>query len=197
MKLYLVRHGQSVGNEKKLFFGVSDHPLTALGLRQAEDAAEKLRADGVEFARCCASDLVRAWDTAEICLRGRSLAAESCPDLREQDMGEFEDLSWEQAQQSHGDLVMRLVTDWFHVAPPRGESVEQMQRRVGACVDEIIRRGEDTLIVAHNGSLSLILVHLGLAGEREVMVPGRFFEHGTYSTVSVENGRAELVCFNR
>ena len=27
MYLYLVRHGQSVGNEKQLFFGHRDHPL--------------------------------------------------------------------------------------------------------------------------------------------------------------------------
>ena len=38
MYLYLVRHGQSVGNERRLFFGWSDHPLTELGREQARQA---------------------------------------------------------------------------------------------------------------------------------------------------------------
>lgn len=197
MYLYLVRHGQSVGNEKKLFFGYSDHPLTELGRRQAEEAAAKLREDAVIFTRCCASDLSRAWETAQVCLQDTSVVAESCPALREQNMGEFEDLSWEQAQQSHGDLVMKLVTDWFHVSPPNGECAADMEHRVGVCVDEIIQRGENTLIVAHNGSLSLVLTHLGLMKREEAMTQGRFFAHGTYSAIRIEDGEAELICFNR
>ena len=41
MYLYLVRHGQSAGNERQLFFGSSDHPLTQLGREQARLAADK------------------------------------------------------------------------------------------------------------------------------------------------------------
>ena len=178
MYLYLVRHGQSVGNEQKLFFGWSDHPLTELGREQARQAAEKLK--DISFTRCVASDLSRAWETAQICLEGRRIVPEPCPGLREQNMGLFEDCTWEQAQASHGDLVMRLVSDWFHTTPPEGEGPEEMARRVGNCVDEMVRRGEDTLVVAHNGSLSLILKHLGLAGEDELLRPGCFFHHGLH-----------------
>ena len=49
MYLYLVRHGQSTGNERQLFFGVRDYPLTELGREQAKQAADKLRE--VEFTR--------------------------------------------------------------------------------------------------------------------------------------------------
>ena len=44
MYLYLVRHGQSEGNARRLFFGHTDYPLTALGREQARQAADKLRA---------------------------------------------------------------------------------------------------------------------------------------------------------
>lgn len=194
MYLYLVRHGQSVGNEKKLFFGRSNHPLTQLGREQAKQAGEKLK--GVSFTRCVASDLARAWETALICLEGRGIVPEACPGLREQDMGLFEDCTWEQAQAGHGDLVMRLVTDWFHTTPPEGEGPEEMARRVGACVEDILRRREDTLVVAHNGSLSLILKHLGLAGEEELFRPGYFFGHGAYSDIEIQDGKVELKWFN-
>ena len=42
------------------------------------------------------------------------------------------------------------ISDWFHVTPPGGESPAQMADRVGRCVDQIIEKGGDTLIAAHN-----------------------------------------------
>ena len=197
MYLYLVRHGQSVGNEKQLFFGRSDHPLTELGKAQARDAAEKLKE--VSFTRCLSSDLIRAWDTALACVEGRDVEVEAAPALREQDMGVLEDLTFAQAQERCGELFERMLDDWIHVDPPEGESVAHMIRRVGDCMDEIVRRGEDTLIVAHNGSLSLILRHFGLAEETELMDHkfNWFFRHGTYSVIRVEEKVAELVHFNK
>ena len=197
MYLYLVRHGQSVGNEKRLFFGRSDHPLTGLGWEQARQAADKLRE--VSFTRCVSSDLARAWDTARICVEGRGIGVEVDPALREQDMGEMEDLTFAQAQERFGELFERMLDDWIHVDPPDGESVAHMKQRVGACVDRIVCRGEDTLIVAHNGSLSLILSHFALAEDRELMNHdfNWFFQHGTYSVIRVDETGAELICFNR
>ncbi|MDE6591184.1 MAG: histidine phosphatase family protein, partial [Oscillospiraceae bacterium] len=118
MYLYLVRHGQSVGNEKQLFFGVRDHPLTELGREQARQAADKLRE--VEFTRCVSSDLARAFDTALICTEGRGVSPEPDPDLREQDMGALEDLTWAKAEKLCGGLVGRLLADWYHTTPPSG-----------------------------------------------------------------------------
>ena len=197
MYLYLVRHGQSVGNEKQLFFGWSDHPLTELGRDQARQAAEMLKE--VSFKRCVSSDLIRAWDTARICVEGRGIGVEGDPFLQEQDMGDLEDLTFAQAQERCGELFERMLDDWIHVDPPGGESVAHMKQRVGACVDEIVRRGEDTLIVAHNGSLSLILSHFGLVRDSELMNHGYnwFFAHGTYSVIRVDENGAELVVFNR
>ena len=197
MYLYLVRHGQSVGNERQLFFGWSDHPLTELGREQARQAAEKLKE--VSFTRCLSSDLTRAWDTARICVESRGIEVEAAPALREQDLGALEDLTFAQAQERHGEAFERMLADWAHVDPPGGESVAHMKQRVGACVDRIVRLGEDTLIVAHNGSLSLILSHFGLARESELMnhAYNWFFEHGAYSVIEITDGKAELTVFNR
>lgn len=195
MYLYLVRHGQSTGNERQLFFGVNDHPLTKLGREQARQAAEKLRE--VEFTRCVASPLSRAWDTAMICTEGRFVVPEACPAIAEQDMGELEGLTWGAAEARFGDHIGALLTDWFHTPPPGGEDPALMLLRVGACVDELILRGQDTLVVAHNGSLSLILLHLGLAKESDMFRREWTFRHGCYSAIRVDESGAELVSFNR
>ena len=197
MYLYLVRHGQSVGNERQLFFGWSDHPLTELGREQARQAAEKLKE--VSFTRCMSSDLTRAWDTARVCVEGRGIGVEGDPALREQDMGELEDLTFAQARERFGEAFERMLADWTRVDPPGGESVAHMKERIGRCMDRIVRLGEDTLIVAHNGSLSLILSHFGLARDSELMNHNYnwFFEHGTYSVIRVDETGAELVRFNK
>ncbi len=196
MKLYLVRHGESVGNAQRLFFGWSDHPLTEKGQQQARDAAAALQ--GVSFTRCIASDLRRAWDTAIACTEGRGITPEADPRLREQDMGDLEDVAFHTAMERYGPFMDKMCSDWIHVPPPNGEPVSDMIRRVGACMDELVQRNEDTLIVAHNGSLSLILRHFGLVSEQELMNPkyNWFFVHGTYSTVEVTPEGVRLVKFN-
>lgn len=195
MILYLVRHGQSQGNVANTFHGQTDYPLTDLGRQQARQVAEKLRP--VAFSRCCASDLQRAWNTALACLEGREVVPEVCPGLREQFVGQLEDISLEEAERRFPGLPAAYVNDWSHTVPVGGESPAEMAQRVGDCVDEIIRGGVDTLIAAHNGSLSLILIHLGLAREEQLLKPELIFQQGCYSAVEIENGKARLLCFNR
>ena len=194
MYLYLVRHGQSVGNARRTFHGQTDYPLTEEGRRQARQAAEKLR--GVSFTRCCASDLQRAWDTALICLEGRDVLPEKCPGLREQFVGGMEDTTWDEIEEKFPGLRDAYIGDWLHVRPPGGESPAQMADRVGRCVDQIIEKGEDTLIAAHNGSLSMLLLHLGLADRDQLIEAGVLFLQGCYSVVEISGGRARLAGLN-
>lgn len=197
MYLYLVRHGQSEGNVLRTFHGQTDYPLTERGKEQARQAAEKLRADQVTFTRCCASDLSRAWDTALACLEGREMVPEVCPALREQDVGDIEGLTWEQMERQYPEALHNFLGNWFDTTPPGGESAREMAARVAECVDGIIARGEDTLIAAHFGTLSLVLVHLGLMTWEQAFTREWAFGQGTYSVVRIEEGRAELVHFNR
>lgn len=192
MKLYLVRHGESVGNRQRLFFGQTDYPLTELGREQAARAGEKLKA--VSFDRCCASDLRRAWETAEICLDGRNILPERCPGLREEFLGDLENKTWEEGRALLGDRLENFLEHWYTCRIPGTEGARAMEARVADCVEKILAEGRDTLVVAHNGSLQLLLHHLGLLGEGELASAN--FRFGGYSMVTVENGRAVLEGFN-
>ena len=50
MKIYLIRHGQSEGNVRNLWYGITDLPLTDLGRQQAAQVGEKLRDLGWDAA---------------------------------------------------------------------------------------------------------------------------------------------------
>ncbi len=195
MILYLVRHGQSEGNVVRTFHGQTDYPLTELGREQARQSGEKLR--DIPFARCYASDLCRAWDTALACLEGRGMEPEVTPGLREQDVGDMEGLSWDEMGERYPGLREKYIEDWFNAQPPNGESGDDMTRRVGACVDAIVARGEDALLVAHFGTFACMMDHFGIIDRANINLNEWYITQGTYSAIRIEDGKAELICFNQ
>ena len=66
MKLYIVRHGETVWNRHHKVQGVADIPLAQNGILLAEKTGEALK--NVSFDLCITSPLVRARKTAELIL---------------------------------------------------------------------------------------------------------------------------------
>ena len=60
--IFLVRHGQSIGNEKREFLGHTDKDLSSLGYEQAARTAEFLAYEDIDVVY--SSDLIRAYNTA-------------------------------------------------------------------------------------------------------------------------------------
>lgn len=183
MKIYLVRHGQSVGNVQELWYGSSDLPLTDLGREQARQAGEKLRE--VPFSACYVSPLSRARDTAALVMEGRTEPQIIVPDLREQHMGLFEPKSVPQIRAEDPAFFQALMSDWVHICPPEGEPYDTgLAPRVAKVLDDILAKGEDCLIVAHNGPLVYAISYLlGLPME----AARRFYlKQGCFSMIEVD-----------
>ena len=72
MDIYIVRHGQTNYNDKKIVQGWLNSELNESGIRQAKNVADKL--EGVLFDTIYSSDLNRAYNTAKI-------IAENLPNL--------------------------------------------------------------------------------------------------------------------
>lgn len=199
MYLYLVRHGESEGNTSGVFHGQKDFPLTDKGREQARAAGEKLR--GKHITRCCASNLKRAWETAQLCIAGAGLDLEPevCLALREHNVGAFlEGITWEELRRRYPQVAQGYITDWFNTQVPGGEPPQVMLERVGRGLEEILHRGEDTLIAGHNVSLNMVLRNLGLQAEagalQDRLAP--YFGQGDYTLIEVKEGRATLLGLN-
>ena len=148
-----LRHGESIANFEGWFAGHRDAPLTARGETQAIEARARL--DGVSFARAFASDLQRAWRTAELLLHGRDVRLIATPALRERSCGQWESRAIEDIAAS-GD--MQVFVSWT-ARPPGGESLRDTAERALRFLCEI-DDGTDTLIVAHG---ALLRATVGLA----------------------------------
>ncbi len=94
MNIYLVRHGESTGNNRSCFMGWSDHALTALGRAQAAAVAERLAPWGPLPVIC--SDLPRARETAEIIAARWQATVLADARWREVHCGLFEGRPWEE-----------------------------------------------------------------------------------------------------
>ena len=86
MKLFLIRHGQSVANLHSYYAGQMDMPLTELGISQAAAIAPLLAP--YRFDKVYSSDLSRAKSTCENALPG--VDYETLALLREYDVGRLE-----------------------------------------------------------------------------------------------------------
>ena len=67
--LYLVRHGETVDNAHHIMQGQTPGQLNETGIRQAEEVAERLKAEPIDVF--VASDLRRSIHTCELIARAR------------------------------------------------------------------------------------------------------------------------------
>lgn len=146
MRLWFVRHGESVANREAWLAGHGDAPLTERGRAQAIALRDVLREHS--FDRVLSSDLSRARETAETIIDGRGLTLVTSPLLRERSCGQWERRGVLELEESgEMDLLQQ-----FDGRPPGGESLRDVARRVLLGLPTLLGDG-DTLIVAHGAMM--------------------------------------------
>jgi broad specificity phosphatase PhoE len=158
--IYVARHARpELPDDEFRFMGQADAPLGSVGVRQAQQLAERLASVGLDAVY--SSDLARALVTAQIVGDRCALPVRIEPRLREIDAGLWEGLTPEQAQQRYPEEHARREADLLGCPFPGGESFHDVDRRVLAALSDIVARGEEkVLVVAHLGVNRLLLCHL-------------------------------------
>lgn len=195
MRLFLVRHGQTEANLRGVFCGLTDVPLTPLGVEQAGNVAGWLAE--VEFTHTVSSQLLRARHTADIVLAGHSLNIIIDGQLNEMNFGEWEMRHHHDLQREYPDAWAAWVADWHQASPTGGESFPQFSARIGSVVQSLLStksNEKNQLVVAHQGVLSLMLARL-LAMPAAAMWHFHF-EQGAYSVLEIHDGFVTLRAFN-
>ena len=156
-RLFLIRHGQSTWNREHRIQGQLDPPLSSEGRAQAALLARRLA--GRTFAGHYASDLKRAFETAEAIGRVVQLPPQAEPSLREIYLGEWEGLRTDEIAERYPEAWARWVEepDWDVV--PGGEREADFEARVASEIDELFARHEhgDVLVVTHGGVIQVAL----------------------------------------
>ena len=137
---YFLRHGQTQWNKDKIVQGQADSQLNDAGRAQALRAAKILKTEPI--ARIVASPLSRTKHTAEAVAAENGLEIIFDDDLMECNLGDHQG-------EPYGDWI----PDYWagNYAPPNGEAFQQFRERVWGAMQNAIRLGPNTLIVAHGG----------------------------------------------
>ncbi|WP_419946791.1 histidine phosphatase family protein [Candidatus Poriferisodalis sp.] len=197
-ELLAVRHGQSEWNLRGRWQGQADPPLTDLGERQAEIAADALAAtlaaadDGCgwrtpalrggdlhisghafdlpAFDLIVSSDLQRARRTAEIIAKQLGVSdVVTDEQLRERKAGPWEGLTRAEIDEGWpGDVAARRWPTGF-------ESEDSIARRLLPALRRHLSVCGRVLLVGHAGVLKTIDARVGLSDERVPNLAGRWF----------------------
>jgi probable phosphoglycerate mutase len=143
-RFIFLRHGETEGNARRIYQPF-DIPLNPAGQAQARRAAEYLREHPVE--RILASDMRRAWQTAEAVAELVDAPVFPEPRLRER---------W------FGDLIgtSSMNLDW-RKEPPNGETLQDFIVRTQSGFSDALDTDASTMLVAHGGSLYVLVFSLG------------------------------------
>lgn len=184
-RLYLIRHCETYLNSIKVYYGRTDCSLNQTGVLQVEQLFESFK--GVSIDAIISSPLKRCTETAEI-LRGAfetEITLE--PDFIELDFGIWEGLHYKEISENYPEQWEKWVTDWKNTAPPKGESFNEMYKRVKGALDKILNefKGQNVLIVSHKGCLQIIASLLLREDDR--LFWNFTFEHGRYSLLELSD----------
>jgi broad specificity phosphatase PhoE len=161
VRLLLARHGQTVWNAGRRFQGGSDVALSDVGRAQAEALGRAVR--GYRVAAAYVSPMRRALETAEIALQGTAIPVVPLPELRELSLGEWEGRTVDEVRARDGDPYLAWLRAPHDCPPPGGEPLPDVCARMLRAVQRIGARhpnGEDVLVVAHGGVISVYACHL-------------------------------------
>lgn len=174
VRIYLIRHGESLGNVGGILTGQSDLPLSARGREQAGRVGEALA--GRRLTAIFASPLSRALDTARPVSEATGATIQPVDDLRELNCGLAEGLTWLEVEERWPAFAQRYTAAdaGMALAWPGGESGVDLCERVGRALHQIIdgpfdpdaapnaasAHSREIAIVAHAGSIAWSLHHL-------------------------------------
>jgi alpha-ribazole phosphatase len=165
--LYVIRHGQVEKSRPHSYNGQLDVPLSAAGLQQMERLAAWAASLGTDAVYC--SDLRRTMEGAQAVARQCTAPVSATPLLREKHFGQWEGLTYEEAEQRFPSEWKAWLTDPSDARPPGGETYREVEARVIPFARRVVRDhfGQTVLILAHGGVNRVILCRaLGLSLRR-------------------------------
>ena len=166
MKLYLIRHGESETNSKRMWTGWLDVNLTEKGIEEAKSVSNFLK--DVKFDKVYSSDLTRACKTCENALPDYEY--EKLEILREINVGDLQGRTFEYCNSTYGEALEehKKTGDYSSYG---GENPEEFSKRLHNFADMVLKSGSENIAAfTHGGVLRRFLTHVvGLSAPASLM----------------------------
>ncbi len=159
LNLHLIRHASTV-EDKLIFKGVIDTPLSEKGIFEARALAEKLRAENIKFDACYSSPLSRAADTASLLGGVSKSEIVLCPELTDINCGEWENIEVETVKKENPALFGNWLEKPAEFTFPGGESVASTAARAKFFLNKITATSisGEILVITHRIIINLMVL---------------------------------------
>ena len=151
-----IRHGETSWNVDTRIQGHLDIPLSANGRWQAERLASALKDE--PLAAIYASDLTRAWETAQYVGRTHGLEVIKESGLRERGFGDFQGKTFAEIEALLPEQSLRWRKRDPEFSPHGGESLVALRSRVISATERLaaLHPGEQIAVVGHGGVMDVL-----------------------------------------
>ncbi|MBP3869918.1 MAG: histidine phosphatase family protein [Faecalicoccus sp.] len=151
--IYIIRHGQTDLNNRKVLQGHSNFPLNEKGIEQAREVSKAM--EEIHFEKIYSSPLTRAIQTAKIISPDRNIVVDDR--LIEMDYGPYEGMDLTHPAPE----VMTFFKDFIHNPAPKGmEPLDSVVKRAGMFLEELCRSDTNILVSTHAIAMKGLLEYL-------------------------------------
>ncbi|MGL4653217.1 histidine phosphatase family protein [Cetobacterium sp.] len=158
LRIYFVRHGETIWNTLKIFQGRSNSPLTELGIEQAKKLSVFLK--DIEFNKIYSSPQERAMQTTKLILGDRTTDITPIDEFQEINMGKVEGIPREDFEKNYPIEYHNFWHNAIDYNPSayEGESYEEILHRVKIGLDKLISENSsgNILVISHGVTLKAI-----------------------------------------
>lgn len=172
-KIFIIRHGQTNLNKKRVLQGRIDEPLNEDGIQQAKAAAQMLRSLNESIDFVWSSPLGRAKETARI-VAGDDVPLQTDERLIEMDYGPYEGADLTAPPQE----IVTFFGDFVNQPAPEGmEPLSQVVQRLGDFLEELCSKPPQ-------GSVLISTHAIAMKGALEYLTPD---SNGAYWGKHIQN----------
>ena len=157
LNIYIFRHGETYFNEQKRFTGWKDSNLSPRGVKSAKKIAKKLKDKKIDVAY--QTRLSRSKDTLKEVLKYHPECKKIITDNRmiERRYGRLQGKYHKTIIEKYGKEQFDLWHRDYNTAPPRGESIKMVEKRVNLFIRDLLKfmkkNKVNVAISAHGNSM--------------------------------------------
>ena len=157
-KLYMIRHGSTEANERRLYYGATDLPISQKGREELINLKAMRRYPDISGCTVYTSGMRRTLETLSILYPGTEAKAEEL--IREMDFGKFEMRSYDEMKDD-SEYIEWITGDYLKNVCPDGESPDMHRIRAIKGFEKILSETKgDVMVITHNGSMTAFMEYL-------------------------------------
>lgn len=186
MKLYLVRHAQSMRNAKQN--SEVDTSLTETGIEQAKRLGSWFRKVKVDRIYC--SNLKRAKDTLEkMKVYLKDVPVTYTSELNEMNFGIYQENGFDDLGGFFRDAWTKFGEKYFDFKPKNGESLKDLNKRAFKFYKKLLKKHKDDNIIIVGHGFFLAQFVIGILGLN--VIDSKYFElpNASVSQFFIEEGK--------